>query len=194
MKKIGVVIMFLVLFVLCNQTSAKAQYQSKGFWGGVELDYGLTLSDRGTGYKNKFGGHTKMQMVSFRTVMGYYLAPYISLGTGVGLSTYSKPRLNAIPIFLDARIHPISNVNENFYVNLNVGTFLGDNQKSIDSKVFYEVSVGYKLFDFGSCNLAPALGYQFYRYRTDGLDIQTGEKSSFSQKKRTLFFRLSLTY
>lgn len=192
MKKI--LFSLVLFFSLFNFSDAEAQYINKGFWGGVELDYGLSLSDRGTGYKQKFRKGSRMQMTSVRSVMGYYIVPSFSLGTGVGLSTYSKQRVNTIPIFIDCRIHPLAQLNENFYVNINVGTFLGDNQKHIDSKVFWEASVGYKLFDFGSCNLAPVFGYQFYRYSIDQKGIEEGVVDAVNQNRRTLFFRLSLTY
>lgn len=192
MKKI---LFAIALFIsVFSFTDVKAQYINRGFWGGVELDYGLSLSDRGAAYKHKFRKGTRMQTTGIRTVMGYYLVPSFSLGTGVGLSTYSKPRVNNIPIFIDCRIHPMARVNENFYINVNIGTFLGDNQKHIDSKVFWEASIGYKLFDFGSCNLAPVLGYQFYRYGIDQVGLIEGVTEVINQNRRTIFFRLSFTY
>lgn len=192
MKKI---LFTIVLFTsLFSFTNLKAQYINTGFWGGVEFDYGLSLSDRGTAYKHKFGGSTHMQMFSLRSVMGYYIVPSFSVGTGVGISTYSKQRINTIPIFLDFRIHPLARVNENFYINLNIGTFLGDNQKKTEAKLFWEAAVGYKLFDFGSCNLAPAIGYQWYKYSKHIIDAEADINGLFRQQRRTLFFRLSLTY
>lgn len=192
MRKVLLVSIFILSLLYSNTTYS--QYISKGFWGGFELDYGLTLSDRGKGYKHKFGGDTKMQMASIRSVMGYYIVPSFSIGTGVGLSTYSKQRVNTIPIFIDFRIHPLSKINENFYININIGTFLGDNQKRINSQTYWEAAIGYKLFDFGSCNLAPSIGFQHYKYKNEILNGETNLITKRTQRKRTLFFRLSLTY
>ena len=192
MKKIFCIVLMLIGVMLSSETHA--QYINTGFWSGVELDYGLSPSDKGNSFNKHYGKGARMQMASVRTILGYYIVPSFSLGMGAGFSTYSKSRVNAVPIFLDCRIHPLAKRNENFYINLNLGTFLGDNQSHIESKSYWEASIGYKLFDFGGCNLAPAFGFQHYRYKIDHFDALTEATSMKAQNRRTWFLRLSLTY
>lgn len=173
----------------------KSQYLQKGFWGGFEFAYGLSLSDKGDAYRQKFGKSARMQYLDLRAIFGYYITKTISIGTGIGVSTYSDPRVNVIPVFIDLRYHPISAVNENFYIGFNIGTALADNQSKIDPRLFTEIFVGYKLLDIGNFTLAPSFGYSFYRYTIESF---TGESATLpfdlTQRRNSLFFRLSLTY
>ena len=186
--------LLLILTLLIGASSqVDAQYLTKGFWGGFELSYGLSLSDKGDAYRQKFGGDTKMQIADVRAVFGYYFTKTFSLGTGVGLATYSSPRINFIPIFIDMRIHPFAAVNENFYFTGSVGTSLANNHKHINPKWMAEAALGYQLFDFGRCTLAPSIGYSFFKYNRDDVDTG-GNFVENRQKRHSLFFRLSFTY
>ena len=173
---------------------ASGQYLKKGFWGGFELDYGLGLSDKGQHYRQNFGSKARMQMVGLRTVFGYYITPSFSLGTGIGVTTHSHPRNNMIPIFLDIRYHPITRINENLYINLNFGTALANNQSDLNTKFIWELALGYKLFDIGNFTLTPAIGYNYMKYDKEVWSEENDFFIDCSQKRRTLFFRLSLTY
>ena len=186
-------ILAIVVVLLGMIGQVDAQYLSKGFWGGFELSYGLSLSDKGGAYRQNFGGETKMQTVDARAVFGYYFTKTFSLGTGVGLATYSSPRINFIPIFVDMRIHPFAVVNENFYLSANVGTSLANNHKHINPKWMAEVALGYQLFDFGSCTLAPSLGYSFFKYNRDDIS-SVNDFVENRQKRHSVFIRLSFTY
>ena len=189
MKRI-VLVLALVAGVF---TQTNAQYLSRGFWGGFELTYGLSLSDKGGSYHNKFGGDTKMQIADARAVFGYYFTKTFSLGTGVGVATYSSPRINFTPIFIDMRIHPFAAINENFYFSGNFGTSLANNHKHINPKWLAEATFGYQLFDFGGCTLAPSIGYSYFKYnRDDVVDNQVFVENK--QKRHSLFIRLSFTY
>ncbi len=185
-------LLLTTLLLFCGV--AKAQYLKKGFWGGVELSYGLTLSDKGGLYHQKYGGDTKMQALDLRTVFGYYLTKNFSIGTGVGVATYSDPRINLVPIFIDVRFHPITRINENLYISANVGTSLVSNQSHIDPKLLWELTLGYQLFDLGNCTLTPSIGYGFFKYNAEQWDNLNERLYDETQKRRTLFFRLSLTY
>lgn len=190
MKKLYILLIILLLPI----GYAKAQYLKKGFWGGVEMVYGLSLSDKGDAFKQTYGSDARMQTFDIRTVFGYYLTKNFSLGTGIGLATHSEPRVNLVPIFLDFRYHPFSKVNENFYINANIGTSLANNQSKMDPKFLWEVSMGYMLFDLGNFTLSPAIGYSFFQYNIEKWSDAHQTFLEDTQKRHTLFFRLSLTY
>lgn len=187
--------LFLLLLFLVVSVGVKGQYLQKGFWGGFEFAYGLSLSDKGDAFRQKFGKNARMQFVDLRSIFGYYITKTISVGTGVGVSTYSDPRVNLISVFLDFRYHPISAVNENFYIGFNIGTALADNQSKIDPRLFSEIFIGYKLVDIGNFTLAPSLGYSFYRYTIESFasDLSAAH-TDLTQRRNSLFLRLSLTY
>lgn len=185
----------LILIVICIALPLKAQNLKKGFWGSFDMSYGLTLSDKGSLYKHKYGGSTHMQAFDLRTEFGYYFTRAFSIGAGIGVATYSEPRINWVPVFVDFRYHPITHINENFYVGFDFGTGLMDNQKKLDPKFFMELYAGYKLFDIGRFTLAPAIGYSFYKYsvKSDGSGFAE-TMYTYKQKRNTLFLRLSLSY
>ena len=187
-------IVILSICLACFIGSASGQYIKRGFWGGFEFDYGLSLSDKGDDFSHHFGGNARMQMVGLRTVFGYYVTPSFSIGTGIGLSSFSKPRNNMVPVFLDLRYHPITRINENLYLNFNLGTALANNQSDLNTRLFWELALGYKLFDFGPFTLEPAVGFNFMKYDKEVWNSHVETYHDRTQKRRTLFFRLSLTY
>lgn len=56
-------------------------------WGGFEVGYGLSLSDRGDNYKVSYGGDTKMTISTLRGIVGYYVIPQLSVGAGIGFNS-----------------------------------------------------------------------------------------------------------
>lgn len=185
----------LILLLTCIGSTTYSQNLKRGFWGGFETSYGLTFSDKGSLYTHKMTKGNHMQSFDLRAILGYYITESFSLGAGVSAETYSEPRINMLPIFIDLRYHPITQINENLYAGINLGTALCDNQSKQDPKFIMELFVGYKLLDIGKFTLAPSIGYNFYKYshRSDGNGF-SDYTQEYIQKKNTLFFRLSLTY
>lgn len=185
----------IILLLTCISTASYSQNLKKGFWGGFDMSYGLTFSDRGSLHTQSRGKGNRMQMFDLRAILGYYITESFSLGAGIGTATYSEPRINMIPIFVDVRYHPITHINENFYVGMDLGTGLLDNQSKVNPKLILDLFVGYKLLDIGNFTLTPAIGYSFYKYTQDsdrnGFQDYT---QTYTQRKNSLLFRLSLTF
>lgn len=184
-----------ILLLICISTSSYSQNLKKGFWGGFDVSYGLTFSDKGSLRTQKMSKGNHMQSFDLRAILGYYITESFSLGAGIGAATYSEPRINMIPVFVDLRYHPITHINENFYVGMDIGTGLLDNQSKVNPKLILDFFVGYKLLDIGNFTLTPAIGYSFYKYTKDSNGGGFSEYyHTYTQKKNSLLFRLSLTF
>ena len=178
---------FVLIFILGTITLTGMQAQTNNkLWGGIEVGYGLGLSDRGDSYKISRGDGYKMAYSSLRAIVGYYVLPNFSVGGGIGLGSYTNPSLNTIPVFLDLRFHPLEN-NKKFILNGNLGYSIATSETDLNSKFQGEFSVGYKIFELGKISLIPSLGYNYCNYSIESLN-------KGSQSKHSLFLRVGFFY
>lgn len=170
-------IVFSVL-ILLTLASISAQSKSK-IWGGVEIGYGVTLSDENISQSDK-------SISTLRGLLGYYVVPNLSLGVGVGLSGYIVA--NTVPLCLDVRYHPI-NSNPNYVVNWAVGYSLATSENDVKGKFMTDISLGYKIFNIGKMKLVPAIGYNYNTY-----SIENGLNSKNDYSQHSLFLKIGLLF
>lgn len=177
----------VLIFIISIITLTNLQAQTNNdFWGGIEVGYGLGLSDRGDSYKISRGDGYKMAYSSLRAVVGYYVLPNLSLGGGIGLGSYTNPSLNTVPVFLDLRFHPLED-NKNFILNGNLGYSIATSETDLKSKFQGEFSVGYKVLNLGKISLIPSLGYNYCSYSIEKLE-------NGNQSRHSLFMRVGFIY
>lgn len=178
---------FVLICILSVVTLTTVQAQTNNkLWGGIEVGYGLGLSDRGESYKISRGDGYKMSYSSLRAIIGYYVLPNFSVGGGIGLGSYTDLSLNTVPVFLDLRFHPLED-NKNFILNGNLGYSIATSETALKSKFQGEFSVGYKIFDLGKISLIPSLGYNYCNYSIESLN-------KGSQSRHSLFLRVGFIY
>lgn len=177
---------FLIsLFLLSFFSSLSYSQTNHRLWGGLEVGYGLSLSDRGDNYKVSYDGDTKMTISSLRGVVGYYVIPQLSVGVGIGFNSYTKPGLNTIPVCLDLRYHPLEN--KKFSINGNIGYTIATSENYFNGKFMSDISVGYKLLNLGKLSLIPSFGYNFINYSVEN-------KKKLNQSRHSLFLKIGLIY
>jgi hypothetical protein len=178
-----------LLLVLFSMMSIASYSQNSKLWGGLEVGYGLNLSDKGDSYKISYGGDTKMTITSLRGILGYYVIPQLSIGAGIGFNSYTVPSLNAVPVCLDIRYHPLEN--RNFLLNGNIGYSLATSEEEFDSKVMTDISIGYKISNIGKFSLVPAIGYNFINY---SINSPFENEKNLNQSRHSLFIKVGLIY
>jgi len=171
------VLLLIFIFVAINSFSQN----TRKIWGGIELGYGLSLSDDGDCYDISFGNSNKMSISSIRAILGYYITPDLSLGAAIGLNSYSKPGLNILPVFLDVRYHPFNNKNIQF--NGDIGYVLTTSENNRDGKLLADLSVGYILLSNKKVNLIPAIGYNLCTY-----EVKADKK--YNQSRHSVLFKI----
>lgn len=165
--------------ILLTLTSISAQSKNK-LWAGAEVGYGITLSDENITQSNK-------SISTLRALAGYYVAPNLSLGVAVGLSSYIIT--NTVPLFLDVRYHPIGS-NPNYVVNWAVGYALATSENDVEGKFTTDISLGYKILDMGKIQFVPAIGYNYNTYSID--NPLTTSSNNYSQ--HSLFLKIGLLF
>ena len=153
-KTFLIVFLFIVAFL-----SSYSQTNNK-LWGGLEIGYGLSLSDRGDLYNISYDSNNKMSMSSLRGIVGYYILPNLSLGGAIGLNSYTKPQLNTVPLSLDLRFHPLID-NLDLVLNSNLGYIIATSESDEKGKLFADLSVGYKVLNISKVAVIPAIGYNY---------------------------------
>lgn len=166
------------ILILLTLTSISAQSKSK-IWAGVEVGYGVTLSDENLPQSDK-------SISTLRGLIGYYVAPNLSLGVGVGLSNYIIT--NTVPLCVDVRFHPI-NSNPNYVINWAVGYSLATSENDVNGKFMTDISLGYKIFNIGKMKIVPAVGYN---YNTYSIENELNSKNNYSQ--HSLFLKIGLLF
>jgi hypothetical protein len=138
-----IISLFLIpLYPVFPQTNRK-------LWGGLEVGYGLSISDKGGIYKYSYGNDTKMSISYVRGILGYYIVPQMSVGIGIGLSSYTKPAVNTVPVCLDLRYHPVVNTH-NLVLNGSLGYSLLTSENELKEKILTDISVGYIILIYNS--------------------------------------------
>lgn len=180
----------LVLFVLL--LSATCLYAQKHkLWGGVEVGYGITLSDKGDLYDISYADHKNMRMGTLKLLLGYYITPDVSLGVGVGSNSYNPLNtLNVLPVFLDVRYHPFRN--KRILLNGDVGYTLLTPSDHKTGKFLMDFSVGYKVLD-KKISIIPAIGYNYCSYDA-GISSSDNMGLDDNQHKHSLFVKVSVVY
>ncbi|NDV82447.1 hypothetical protein [Bacteroides sp. 51] len=178
MKKILLLIFLFTAPYLSSQDSKK-------LWGGIEIGYGISLSDDGDSYNTSYGSENKMAISSIRGVIGYYIIPELSLGAGVGLNSYTKPGVNILPVWFDIRYHPFTN--KKIQLNGDLGYTVVTSESKQKGKLLTDLSIGYKLFNFKRISLQPAIGYNFCNYSIE-------ETKRFNQSRHSLFLKISILF
>lgn len=176
-------IKYIILVLLLFPLSAKAQ--SRKLWGSVDIAYGYSLAQK----KDMYGvSHPSSNSYSnIQGVMGYYLTPNFSIGIGVGLSGYSNPGLNCMPLFANLKVHPF--LNKKISLNSDIGYSVLSNEAKIKAGFYTNISVGYKVWEFKKISLIPALGYNFCHY-----NITTKSENKIQGNRNSLFLKLSIMY
>ncbi len=182
-----------IIGILCffSPISLYSQTNNK-LWGGLEVGYGISLSDNGKLYDTSYKGNNRMALSSIRGVFGYYIIPSLSVGAGIGLSSYTKPQLNTIPVFLDFRFHPLPK-NTDLFINADLGHTIATSESDSKGKLIAELSIGYNLFRIGKLSIVPAIGYNYVNYSISYPD-NDGIKSSFSQHRNSIFLKVGIIY
>ncbi len=163
-----------------------SQTNSK-LWGGVEVGFGISLADKGKMYDLKYGKDSEMTTSTIRAIMGYYIMPQLSFGAGIGLSSYTKPSVNTLPLCLDIRFHPIQE-NQNLVLISNIGYSLATSESDINSKFMTDFSVGYKLTNIKKIGIIPAIGYNYNSYSVDNVFGKS------NQSRHSLFLKVGVIY
>jgi hypothetical protein len=181
MKKSLIILLFLTsFFPLFSQTNGK-------LWGGLELGFGIGLADKGNMYDISFGDDNKMTTGTIRGVLGYYVMPQLSIGAGIGLSSYTKPGINTIPVCFDMRFHPMKD-NMNLVLNGDFGYALSTNENDLKGKFITDISVGYKLFNIKKISFTPFIGYNYSNYKVDNAFGKS------TQSRHSVFFKIAAIY
>ena len=171
----------LVIFsilILLSLTSISAQSKNK-IWAGVEVGYGVTLSDENLPQSDK-------SISTLRGLIGYKVAPNLSLGVGIGLSSYIIT--NTVPLCVDVRYHPIRSI-PNYVINWAVGYSLATSENDVKGKFMTDISFGYKIFNIGKMKIVPAVGYNYNRYSIENI---LNSENNYSQ--HSLFLKLGLLF
>lgn len=173
----------LLLILLLTPTLTYAQKHK--LWGGIEIGYGVSLSDKGDLYQATYGTDNKMAISSIRALIGYYVVPNFSLGVGLGLNSYTQLEgLNTLPVFLDVRYHPFSN--KSFLLNGDIGYNLLTSEDNKDGKYLCDFSFGYKFLD-KRISIIPAIGYNYCNYSINGV-------SKMNQSKHSIFLKIGVVF
>lgn len=179
MKKV-----LISLFLLSFITISQAQTNHK-LWGGLEVGYGLSLSDRGDNYKLSYGGDSKMTISTIRGVIGYYVLPQLSVGAGIGFNSYTKPGVNTVPLCLDFRYHPLDN--RNFSISGNIGYVVATSEDDLKGKFLSDIAVGYKVWNLGKISVIPSIGYNYINYSVEN-------EKKLNQSRHSIFLKIGLIY
>lgn len=175
----------ILLLIFLFFVSYSYSQDRRKLWAGIEIGYGLSLSDSGGGYDVSYGNDNKMSFSLIKGIIGYYINPEISIGAGIGINSYTKPGLNTIPLWLDIRYHPFTN--KKIQINPGFGYTLVTSENDLKGKLLAELSVGYKLFKFKKISILPAIGYNFCNYSVE-------EIKSFSQSRHSLFMKVGMIF
>jgi hypothetical protein len=170
----------ITLFPLYSQTNGR-------LWGGLEVGYGLSLADKGKMYDLSYGRDAKMTISTIKAVLGYYITPRLSLGAGIGLSSYTLPGVNTAPLCIDIRYHPVRD-NLNIVLNGDIGYSLATSESDTKGKFMADFSLGYKLFNIKKINITPAIGYNYINYSVDNVFGKS------NQSRHSIFMKIGILY
>lgn len=177
----------LIAFVLCflNLLVCGAQnYRESGFWGDLEVSYGISLA----GLSDNYGlcEPANNSVTSLQLSLGYYIRPGLSLGLAAGVSGYVNPGLNYVPIMLDVRCRPFDN---GLLLDCKAGTQIAINEKAFRPGFCAEVFCGWKVLHRGFFHIVPGLAYNFTGY---GVTDSSG--SSVSGCRNVLSVKLQIGF
>lgn len=175
------ILLLIVLFLGGNSYSQ----ENRKLWGGIEIGYGISLSDTGDLSNVNFGSNNNMFISSLKAILGYYVMPELSLGLGIGLNSYTKPGLNTLPMWLDVRYHPF--FNKEFQINGDLGYTIATSESNRDGKFLADFSVGYALFKIKKAHIVPAIGYNFCNYSVKGT-------KKMNQSRHSLFLKVGVIF
>lgn len=180
MKKISSILLLFIYSVFTLNS-----HPSNSFWGGLDIGYGLSLSDKGDIYKYSTNNENKMTMSSVRAIFGYYLNQKLSIGLNLGLNSFSKPTVNTVPIMLDVRYHPISD-NLSFFLQGDLGYSTLTSEEELKGKLVFDLSIGYKISQIGKMKISPSIGYNYFNYSL--------KQPNLSQNRHSIIFRIGLYF
>jgi hypothetical protein len=174
----------LLLFILLF-SSTYTYAQNRKLWGGIEVGYGISFSDKGDAYDVSYDNDHKMLINTIRILLGYYVTPDLSLGTGVGFNSYTELEgLNTLPVFIDVRYRPFTN--KRFLLNGDIGYNLFTSENNKDGNLLFDLSFGYKLLDKRIC-IVPAIGYNYCNYSINGT-------SKINQSRHSIFLKVGVVF
>ncbi len=188
--------LLLLTFLSCAATLA-AQHNGKRLWGGVELGYGLSITNTPKPYSSAYD--TKdITLNSLKATLGYYITPSFSLGAGVEPRSYVHGGLNMVNLWLDSRFHPFKDKKILLNGSLGLPLFLSekDNRKI---KLLADIAFGYELFSIKKIKIMPQIGYDYCHYgalKTPDLGVysEAGADEKANHSIHCLVFKVGVIF
>lgn len=176
--------LLIPLLFISSYFSIEAQTNSS-LWGGLEIGYGLSLSDKGDIYKYSHSRENNMSITTARGVLGYYITQQMSVGFNIGLNSYSKPTLSTIPMMLDLRYHPLAD-NLNLFFHGGLGYSMLTSEDELKGKLLADFSAGYKILQINKINIVPSIGYNYFNYSM--------KHTNLGQNRHSILLRIGVFY
>ena len=117
MKSILITIVLLILSANLFAQEKSPIRKNQGIFNITEIGY---LPSVGNVNYSGYSVENSAQTYRLRTIFGYFLNPYLSVGLGVGLDGYHDPTYNTMPLFVEGRGY-LWNSRNTPYVFLDLG-------------------------------------------------------------------------
>lgn len=150
---------FLLLIVLLIVNPCFSQDDLReGYFNKTKLGFLLRLDEKPEGRGlSKNGSGTEMS-----TINGLYLNESVSMGIGIGISTYVNPTITSIPLYADFQYFLLKRKKTPFlYADLG-HSFLS--KKNYQGGMIFNAGLGYNLKLARHLRISPELGYRLQKY------------------------------
>lgn len=156
MKHVFLVLFLCVFSLSLNGQEKQSVKKNQGVFNITEIGY---LPGSGNIDYDSYSVTNDARTYRLRSIFGYFINPYLSLGIGIGLDGYHEPDHNTMPLFFECRGY-LKDQRNTLYGFADVGKALNANE-TFTSGLFLNAGAGYKFFLTQRWCINTSLGYNF---------------------------------